>query len=281
MSGAGGGRGGFSRSGTRPSSTDGTTEDTTETESQTVERDGSEYQADRQMGLGGPGPGYPMMLGYPMMAPPQLAQVGPLLMPGTGSIRSVQSVPMLNHHTWDGEPCPVHHGHHHGHGHGPMVPLAALYGMPGYAPSMSLAYSVPPSVISGATTVRRARSVAELSQPGGPAGPPPGHPQHQPQLYPGPEHHLDLDRRSLHASMASLGHSQVGPRGHHRLVMAENGAPSKLPRREPKKASPVPSKDEKQRGLGCCSGHFVVMWIILGIVTFGVLLGIVLKFTVS
>ena len=63
-----------------------------------------------------------MMLGYPMMAPPQLAQVGPLLMPGTGSIRSVQSVPMLSHHTWDGEPCPVHHNH------GPMVPLAALYG---------------------------------------------------------------------------------------------------------------------------------------------------------
>ena len=55
--------------------------------------------------------------------PPQLAHVGPLLMPGTGSIRSVQSVPMLSHghHTWDGEPCPVHHQH-------PMVPLAALYG---------------------------------------------------------------------------------------------------------------------------------------------------------
>ena len=156
--------------------------------------------------------------------------------------------------------------------------------MPGYAPSMSLAYSVPPSVISGATTVRRARSVAELSQPGGPV-PPPGHPQHHQQHhhYPGPEHHLDMDRRSLHASMASLSlaHSQVGPRGHHRLVMAENGAPSKLPMREHKKSSPVPSKDEKQRGLGCCSGHFVVMWIILGIVTFGVLLGIVLKFTVS
>ena len=77
-----------------------------------------------------PGPGYPMMVGYPMMAPPQLAHVGPLLMPGTGSIRSVQSVPMLSaaghmpgHHTWDGEPCPVHHHHQH-----PMVPLAALYG---------------------------------------------------------------------------------------------------------------------------------------------------------
>ena len=39
-----------------------------------------------------------------------------------GSIRSVQSVPMLSPtaHTWDGEPCPVHHQ--------PMVPLAALYG---------------------------------------------------------------------------------------------------------------------------------------------------------
>ena len=48
MSGAGGR--GFSRSGTSPSSTDGTTEDTTETESQTVEREGSEYQPDRQMG---------------------------------------------------------------------------------------------------------------------------------------------------------------------------------------------------------------------------------------
>ena len=50
MSGAGGRDRGFSRSGTSPSSTDGTTEDTTETESQTVEREGSEYQPDRQMG---------------------------------------------------------------------------------------------------------------------------------------------------------------------------------------------------------------------------------------
>ena len=150
--------------------------------------------------------------------------------------------------------------------------------MPGYAPSMSMAYSVPPSVISGATTVRRARSVAELSQAGA------AHTHHH------GGHHLEAgDRqRSLHASMASLGHSQVGgghhsrPGGHHRMVMAENGAPSKLPMRDiGKKISPVPNKDEKKAGLGCCSGHFVVMWIILGIVTFGVLLGIVLKFTVS
>ena len=62
-----------------------------------------------------------MMVGYPMMPAPHM-QV-PMMMPGTGSIRSVQSVPMLSppSHTWDGEPCPVHHHH-------PMVPLAALYG---------------------------------------------------------------------------------------------------------------------------------------------------------
>ena len=59
-------------------------------------------------------------------------------------------------------------------------------------------------------------------------------------------------------------------------------APSKLPMRQRPpghKASPPPAK--KKSGLGCCSGHFVVIWIILGIVTFGVLLGVVLKFTVS
>jgi len=266
----GGGRG--YRSGTSPSSTDNTTEDTTETDSHTVdtvdrERDGSEYHGQDRHAQ----PGYPMMVGYPMLAPPQLAHVGPLLMPGTGSIRSVQSVPMLSHghHTWDGEPCPVHHQH-------PMVPLAALYGMPGYAPSMSLAYSVPPSVISGATTVRRARSVAELSQA--------PHPPHGHGHGLGHAHgQMEQDRRSLHASMASLGHSQAGHlrAGPPRMVVAENGAPSKLPMRDTKKISPVPSKDEKKAGIGCCSGHFVVMWIILGIVTFGVLLGIVLKFTVS
>ena len=66
-------------------------------------------------------PGYPMMVGYPMV-PPHMSV--PMMMPGTGSIRSVQSVPMLSPpaHTWDGEPCPVHHHH-------PMVPLAALYGL--------------------------------------------------------------------------------------------------------------------------------------------------------
>merc|ERR1719458_2078551 len=73
-----------------------------------------------------------------------------MLAPGTGSIRSVQSMPMLAHgshmglqpaHTWDGEPCPVHHSHGHGmmppH---PMMPMAALYGMPGhpYGPAMSM-----------------------------------------------------------------------------------------------------------------------------------------------
>ena len=93
------------------------------------------------------------------IAPPQF------LMAPNGSIRSVHSVPMLASaaaagmapsippmsHTWDGEPCPVHHQHQ------PAMPLAALYGL---GPQMMGGpASVPPSVISGATTVRRARSI--------------------------------------------------------------------------------------------------------------------------
>ena len=114
-------------------------------------------------------PSYAIPIGYPpntaslqpqLMAPPQL------FMAPNGSIRSVQSVPMLaaptptpGAPTWDGEPCPVHHA---------AVPLAALYGIGHQHAAVSMGpSSVPPSVISGATTVRRARSVAELSTGGG------------------------------------------------------------------------------------------------------------------
>jgi hypothetical protein len=68
------------------------------------------------------------------------------------------------------------------------------------------------------------------------------------------------------------------------LVMGENGAPSALPLRDGKDRSPLPPKDDKGgngNDLDCCSGHFVIVWIILGIVTFGVLLGIILKFTIA
>merc|ERR1711899_348057 len=93
-----------------------------------------------------------------------------------------------------------------------------------------------------------------------------------------PAHTWDGEPKSLHASMASLAQSHHQHHGppmphHHRMVLGENGAPSKLPMRQRPpghKASPPPAK--KKSGLGCCSGHFVVIWIILGIVTFGVLL---------
>ena len=104
------------------------------------------------------------------------------------------------------------------------------------------------------------------------------------------------ERKSFHASMASLGppNSQFGGGGppmllHNgggggRLVVGENGTPGRLPTRREvhnngKKTSPLPPTEDK--AFGSCSGPFVVLWIILGIVTFGVLLGIVLKFTVS
>ncbi len=190
------------------------------------------------------------------IAPPQL------FMAPNGSIRSVHSVPMLTGPpaaaaTWDGEPCPVHHQ--------PAVPLAALYGVatPG-GPALSMG---PSSVISGATTVRRARSVAEISN-GGFAGPPPPPP-------PPPSATPRLEHKSFHSSL----HHLPPPR----VVVAENGAPSHLPIRDPKNRSPLPPKGNggKDQDIGCCSGHFVVIWIILGIITFGILLGIILRFTIA
>ena len=104
---------------------------------------------------------------YPAIRPQIMGPVAPpqLLMAPNGSIRSVQSVPMLAtaatappmSQTWDGEPCPVHH--QHGHHHQQPMPLAALYGMGmggGHIGAISMGpSSVPPSIISGATTVRR------------------------------------------------------------------------------------------------------------------------------
>ena len=218
----------------------------------------------------------PQVMG-PLM-PPQL------VMAPNGSIRSVHSVPMLAAApaapapsaaapTWDGEPCPVHHH--------PALPLAALYGHhPQAALPIPMAAtgpsSVPPSVISGATTVRRARSVAEISNPGGfaptPMIAPPGTPH--------------LDHKSFHGSMHHVAPANGGSmiRGMTpRLVLTENGAPSHLPIRDSKlNRSPLPPKEEGRGSeLGCCSGHFVVVWIILGIITFGILLGIILKFTIA
>ena len=205
-------------------------------------------------------PGYPMqpqLMGP--IAPPQF------LMAPNGSIRSVHSVPMLAansvpsmppmSHTWDGEPCPVHHQ--------PAMPLAALYGL---GPQMVQGpASVPPSVISGATTVRRARSIAEISNSG----------MYQVPSMPGTPH---MDHKSFHGSMMI--------RGNPKMVFSENGAPSHLPMRDHHKRSTLPhgtttKEVRKETGIGCCSGHFVVLWIILGIITFGVLLSVVLMFTVA
>ena len=222
--------------------------------------------------------GYPAMPGYPMQQMPQL--MGPIappqfLMAPNGSIRSVHSVPMLAansnmvpsmppmSHTWDGEPCPVHHQAMHQS----AMPLAALYGL---GPQMVQGpASVPPSVISGATTVRRARSIAEISNSG----------MYQVPSMPGTPH---MDHKSFHGSMMIRGNPKM-------VFSAENGAPSHLPMRDHSgKRSTLPhgshmttKEVRKETGIGCCSGHFVVLWIILGIITFGVLLSVVLMFTVA
>jgi len=216
------------------------------------------------------------------ISPPQL------FMAPNGSIRSVHSVPMLaaanalgHHHahaspTWDGEPCPVHHLPHQ---HAAALPLAALYGhaaMPATALSLGPA-SVPPSVVSGVTTVRRARSVAEISNGGFSA--PPATPRLNAKSFHGSVHRLQAHHPPLPGAPATLVRGLVPPG---RMVLAENGAPSHLPMRDPKNRSPLPPKGDEvvEGGLDCCSGHFVVIWIILGIITFGLLLGIILRFTI-
>jgi len=295
----------YARSQPSPSSTEETAEETTETDSQAPVPD------PRQMLQIDPyqqpiyHPAYAVSMtgapGYPTIQPQIMGPIAPpqLLMAPNGSIRSVQSVPMLAtaaaaappmSQTWDGEPCPVHHQH------AQPMPLAALYGMGGGplgAISMGPS-SVPPSIISGATTVRRARSIAEISNS--------GMPYHPMLSAPGTPH---IDSKSFHGSMHiphQMAYSMRGhPSGPHpRMVFGENGAPLHLPMRESKsrQMSPLPPKDggtangstynggvgggnEKDASLACCSGHFVVIWIILGIITFGILLGIVLKFTVA
>ena len=143
-------------------------------------------------------------------------------------------------------------------------------------------------------TIYRARSIAEISNS--------GMPYHPMLSAPGTPH---IDSKSFHGSMHiphQMAYSMRGhPSGPHpRMVFGENGAPLHLPMRESKsrQMSPLPPKDggtangstynggvgggnEKDASLACCSGHFVVIWIILGIITFGILLGIVLKFTVA
>ncbi len=251
-------------------------------------------------------PGYAVPISYQAFQPQMVATAGPmgpiaaapqqLIMAPNGSVRSVHSVPMLTAApsiaastvaapTWDGEPCPVHHAapppHHPA---AAAMPLAALYGLAPPAPALSMAgpSSVPPSVISGATTVRRARSVAEISNGGFSLVAPPGV---------GTPH---LDRKSFHGS---VHHLPPPPQGHlmraatlpPRLVLGENGTPSHLPMRESKYhhhangRSPLPHKSDRgdEGDVGCCSGHFVVIWIILGIITFGILLAIILRFTIA
>ena len=210
------------------------------------------------------------------MVPQMMGPISPpqLVMAPNGSIRSVQSVPMLaasGAPTWDGEPCPVHH-----HGPPQMPPLAAIYGMGAPTAAISMGPpSVPPSVISGATTVRRARSVTELSN---------GGPPYALMAPPTPQ----LDQKSFHGSMHHMANGGTLARGPpSRLVVGENGAPSALPMRIQKlpKGATLPRKtngpSKSNDGLECCAGHFVVVWIILGIITFGILLAIILKFTIA
>ena len=93
------------------------------------------------------------------------------------------------------------------------MPLAALYGVHGHHAAAALAngsvhaagpHSVPASVISGATTVRRARSVAEISNGG---FVPPGTPRLDHKSFHGSMHHMHAHGANPAALMAVRGRS--------------------------------------------------------------------------
>ncbi|RWS13202.1 hypothetical protein B4U79_03900 [Dinothrombium tinctorium] len=173
----------------------------------------------------------------------------------TGTLRSSRSVPgfvMTTMTTWDGEPCPVH---------GTNSPSRAL--------SMS-PVSLPPPM-----TVKRYNSVADLRG----------------------------TNNSFFPMMTIVPPSINGDVGGNKFPIAQMAAnPQRplfvpafsehhLPLRDHYKVSPAPiqpmlsSKLKQQEAYGgedvCCRGHLIVLWIILGVVTIGVISGIILGVTVN
>ena len=187
---------------------------------------------------------------YYTPVPMMLSPAGPGL---DGTLRSTLSVPMLGPPlvpTWDGEPCPVH-----GLGIPPPPPpflarrSASIYDMRPYA-TLPLPLPAPPplSLPPPATMGRRPPS----------------------QGIPIPPHLLPPMMR---------------PRP---LVYPADAfaPPEPLPMRDPEKKSltPIPPKEEveeRPRKRKCCRGPMLILWIILGVIAFGIVLGIVLNLTIA
>lgn len=219
--------------------------------------------AQSQAGMYGPPPG---ATGYPH-----------------GTIKSAKSVPALVAATYDGEPCPVHHG-----------------GMP-VPPPMSMP-PMPPMVHPGYATMghpRRSASIYDMRMMMTPAPPPPAIYGTLPMPAP-----VASDARSVVGStMMSTSGAPVGipaqllpPMARPRpLVIGEGGTPEVLPvRADNEKGATLPkallaskaaaaaaggSDDGKSlKKPFCCRGGVCVSWIILSVIVIGILLTLMLLF---
>lgn len=216
--------------------------------------------------------------GYPGYAPSQAGYAPSVVAGGyPGTMKSAKSVPALLAPTFDGEPCPVHHG--------PMPPPAM--GVP--------PMSMPPMVHPGYATMgppRRAASIYDMRMMSPPPTiygtlPPPGS--------------VAPDSRSV------AGSNIMGPSGvpmgippqflppmarPKPLVIGEGGTPEVLPTRSAKeKSANIPkailaakgetnstTKEDLLKRPFCCKGGTTVGWIILSVIVLGVMLTLMLLF---
>ncbi|XP_022704198.1 uncharacterized protein LOC111269100 [Varroa jacobsoni] len=187
-----------------------------------------------------------------------------------GTLRSSRSVPTLAVATWDGEPCPLHGETWGLHGGGSVtsVPLSR------FASTLNI------NALSGPTLLRPpTRSIVVPPTPF-PLPPPPGHflpppPQHHhPHL--GPPLPTFMPMR-MRYNLADLHRGALFPLGPRSLFgpLGPFGPPFPFEY----KAAQELFDDESDEPV--CRGQLIVVWLIVIIITTGIILGIVLSLTVA
>ncbi|RWS25798.1 hypothetical protein B4U80_04346 [Leptotrombidium deliense] len=176
----------------------------------------------------------------------------------TGTLRSSRSVPgfmMSAVNTWDGEPCPVH-------GSGPHSPVHGITMSP---------LPVPPPV-----TMKRFSSVADVRSISG------GNNNFFPLMtiippIPGDGKHIgnQLVPTAQRPFFVPAFSEQMPVRENFKVSSPIPSIHAPVIASKMKHVESYPNEDV------CCKGHLIVLWIILGVVTIGVISGIILGVTVN
>lgn len=177
----------------------------------------------------------------------------------TGTLRSTRSVPALAFTTGsiDGsDPCPIHGGNHIN----PMRRHGSLFDMraPPVGGPLSLA-GLDKKVFHGSK-----HSLINGHPPQPPPMPPHYQQFHEPPQYMPP--HMMMMRNPQHPLGVPMMLDPAAFKKGHRAVIP--GYPTK-------------NVDPYSMEQVCCKGHLIVLWIILGVVTVGVILGIIMGVTIT